>query len=142
VALVALGGAVGTLARYGLSGRFQAGAGGFPVATFGENVLGAALLGLLLAVVASRRSPAHWARPLLATGALGAFTTFSTFATELTLLGRDGRIGLAASYAAATLAAGLVAAGAGVRLGRRMSGRGQRPPAPGHDVLPDEAAPR
>jgi CrcB protein len=115
VALVALGGAVGTAVRYGLSGRFERGAGAFPLATFGENVVGAALLGLLVAVLVSGRSTAGWARPLLATGALGAFTTFSTFATELTLLGRDGRVGLAVAYAGATLAAGLVA------------GRGGRP---------------
>jgi CrcB protein len=91
----------GTAARYALSGRFERGAGAFPLATFGENVVGAVLLGLLVAVLVSGRSTPGWARPLLATGALGAFTTSSAFATELTLLGRDGRTGLAVAYGAA-----------------------------------------
>jgi CrcB protein len=139
VALVALGGAVGTVARYGLGQRFP-GAGAFPVATFGENVVGAALLGLLLAVLVSGRPPSGWVRPLLATGALGAFTTFSTFATELALLGREGRTSLAVAYAAATLAAGAAAAGAGMRLGRRLCERGPRAPAARTGPTPDEAA--
>lgn len=142
VALVALGGVIGTLARHGLSRRFPVAAAELPVSTFAENVAGAALLGLLVAVLVSDRPPARRLRLLLATGALGAFTTFSTFATELALLAREGRTGLAAAYAGATLAAGVIAAAAGVRLGGWVSERVQRPRTAGHEPVPQEAPTR
>ncbi len=139
VALVAVGGAIGTAARYGVNRPFPVRAGELPMATFGENVLGAALLGLLLAVLASRRMPSPGLRLLLATGALGAFTTFSTFATEVVLLVRDSRVGLALAYAVATLATGVAAAAAAVYLGKRLSVRGQGPSDAGGALTPQEA---
>lgn len=140
--LVAAGGAIGTAARYGLNRPFPVGAGEFPVATLAANVAGAALLGLLLAVLASRRQPSRRLRLLLATGTLGAFTTFSTFATEVALLARDGRGGLALAYAATTLAAGAAAAAAGVQLGSRLSVRAQGPPDSGGELTPQEVRKR
>ena len=142
VALVAAGGAIGTAARYGVSRRFLVGAGELPVATFGENVLGAALLGLLLAVLASRRTPSPGLRLLLATGTLGAFTTVSTFATEVVLLVRDSQVGLAFAYAAATLVAGVAAGAAGVQLGDRLLVRAQGPPDGGGELTSQEARKR
>ncbi len=139
VALVAAGGAIGTAARYGVGGRFPVEAGELPLATFGENVLGAALLGLLVAVLASRRPYSGQLRLLLATGTLGAFTTFSSFASEVVVLVRDDHVGLALAYVVATLVAGVAAAAAGVRLGSRLSGPTPRQAVSGHEVIPEKA---
>lgn len=142
MALVAAGGAVGTSARYGLSRGFPVEAGELPLATFGENVLGAALLGLLLAVLASRRRPSRRLRLLLATGMLGAFTTFSTFSAEIVVLVQGDHVGLALAYVAATLVAGVTAAAAGVGLGSRLSARLQGPSDTGGELTPQEVRKR
>jgi fluoride exporter len=126
VAVVMVGGAVGTAARYGLGQRFPVGASSFPVVTLVENVAGAAVLGLLLTVLVVRELPDWW-RLLLATGVLGSFTTFSTFATEVVLLVRDGAAATAVAYTAATMVLGIAAAAAGVSLAHRWvpHGRGR-----------------
>jgi fluoride exporter len=125
IAVVMVGGAVGTAARYGLGQRFPVGASSFPVVTLAENVAGAALLGLLLTVLAVRDLPQWW-RLLLATGVLGSFTTFSTFAAEVVLLVHDGAVVVALAYTTATMALGIAAAAAGVTVAKRWmpSGRG------------------
>ena len=138
VALVAVGGAIGTAARYGVNRPFPVRAGELPMATFGENVVGAALLGLVVAILASRPTPSPGLRLLLATGTLGAFTTFSTLATEVVLLTRDSRVGLAFAYALATLAAGLAAAAAAMCLGGRFSARRQGPSGTGGELMPED----
>jgi fluoride exporter len=127
VAVVMVGGAVGTAARYGLGQRFPVGASSFPVVTLVENVAGAAVLGLLLTVLMVRELPDWW-RLLLATGVLGSFTTFSTFATEVVLLVRDGAAATAVAYTAATMVLGIAAAAMGVSLAVRWGphGRGRR----------------
>ncbi|HEY0022786.1 MAG TPA: CrcB family protein [Longimicrobium sp.] len=81
--LVALGGAAGAVARYG-AGRWvgvPAGAG-FPWATFGVNVAGSLLLGIVVALV----PPDDPRRALLAVGFCGGLTTFSTFGYETMVL--------------------------------------------------------
>lgn len=126
LALVALGGFVGALARYAVSRLLPGSPDGFPVATFVTNLSGALLLGLLVAVLA--RDPSGRedgrsvgrARLLLGTGLLGAFTTYSTLAVEVTLLGRDGRVGIALGYGLASAVLGPAAAAAGVLLGARV----------------------
>lgn len=127
VAVVMVGGAVGTAARYGLGQRFPTAASSFPVITLIENVTGAALLGLLLTVLVVRDLP-HWWRLLLATGVLGSFTTFSTFATEVVLLVHDDAAGIALVYIAATMVLGIAAAAAGVTVAHRWlpGDRGRR----------------
>ncbi len=115
-----LGGAAGTAARYGLGQRFPVDEHALPAVTLVENVLGAALLGLLLTVLVVRDLPL-WLRPLLATGALGSFTTFSTFATEVVLLVDGGHATTAALYVAATMALGIAAAAGGIGLAQRLA---------------------
>lgn len=105
--LIAAGGAIGALARYGVVEAFPVEAGHFPVTTFGLNVIGAFLLGVLLEWLVRHRSIDHWARFALGIGVLGAFTTFSTFATEIAELARDDHGLLAAGYASASVVAGL-----------------------------------
>ena len=115
VALVAIGGAVGAVARYELTVEFPVHAGRFPYTTFSINIAGALLLGFLLEWLTRHRPRDAMLRPLLAIGVLGAFTTFSTVCTETVLLGRDGHVGLAAAYVLLTLAVGLAAVVVGLR---------------------------
>lgn len=112
--LVAVGGTIGALARYGLVRAFPVGAGTFPTTTFCINVTGAFALAFLLETLSRRGAPDHWLRLLVGVGVLGAFTTFSTMATELALLWRAGDRGTAVAYAAASLVAGVVAVLAGL----------------------------
>ncbi|UOR02995.1 CrcB family protein [Leucobacter allii] len=126
LAVVAVGGAAGSLARYGtglLIGSPDAN-GGFPFATLLVNVLGAFLLGALVEVVARRggeRGRWRTARLLLGTGVLGGFTTYSLYAGDTARLLLEGRIGVALGYAAATLLAGAAASGLGILAGRGIA---------------------
>lgn len=121
VVVVAVGGAIGTLARYGLSHAVPD-RGGVPVATLLENLVGAFLLGLLLEALA-RSGPdtgrRRVARLGLGTGVLGGFTTYSTFALEVVDRLADGRGGLAVAYAVGSVVLGVVACTGGVLVGAR-----------------------
>jgi len=114
---VLAGGAVGTLARAALEEGFGAGRGEWPWATFGINVVGSFLLGLLVAVLVVRGGDERW-RLALGTGVLGGFTTYSTFIVEADRLVADGHVGLATGYALGSIVVGVVAAALGAALGR------------------------
>lgn len=124
--LVAVGGAVGAVARTALSLHWPPAAGGFPWSTLLENTTGAFALGWLLAVLPYRRRYG-WAGPLLATGFLGGYTTFATMGLELHALGGLGAVGLAATYLLASAVLGLLAVAAGIGLGRRTAALRVRP---------------
>ncbi|WP_413451776.1 CrcB family protein [Georgenia phoenicis] len=117
VGVVALGGAVGALARHLLVGGAHAWA-----VTLAVNVAGAFLLGLLLERLA-RRDPASTRRLrlLLGTGALGGFTTYSGIAVEVLTRLDDGHWAAGAGYGLGTVVAGLVACGLGVVVGSRRA---------------------
>jgi len=110
--VVFLGGAVGAVARVALARTWPPEPGGWPWATFAANVAGAGLLG----AVEARATLSDLARGLLAPGLCGALTTFSALQVELVVLLDAGHEGLAAAYAAASLAAGVAAVAAGRRL--------------------------
>ena len=121
--LVALGGACGTLARYGAE-RLLGSADGLPVGTLTVNLLGAFMLGVLIEGLALRGSDAghrRAARLLLGTGFLGGFTTYSALAVESDGLLRDGRVGLAIAYALTTVVVGLLMSLAGILCARWVS---------------------
>ncbi len=113
--LVCAAGAAGALSRYAIG--LAAGDSGLTWATFGINVAGSFLLGLLLPLGDSL-SPE--VRTALAVGFLGSFTTFSTFTVDGFLFLDSGRGGLAALYLAGSVAAGVVAAFAGYEAGRAL----------------------
>jgi CrcB protein len=119
-----LGGAIGAVLRVGLGEMFPAAAGSWPWATFAINVSGAFALGYLTTRLQERLPLSTYRRPLLGTGFCGAFTTFSTMQVELLQMIDHRRYGLAAGYAAASLAAGylaIYAATASVRRTQRLA---------------------
>ncbi|MEV8338024.1 CrcB family protein [Leucobacter sp. NPDC077196] len=121
VGVVALGGAVGSLARVAVSNAMGAPAatGGFPLATLTVNLIGALALGALVAVAVHRGGPRwHRARLLLGTGVLGGFTTYSLLASDLATALLEGQVALALGYAAATVLGGAVVSGLGLCAGR------------------------
>lgn len=113
-ALVALGGALGSMLRYALSVQATAALGtGFPWGTLAVNVLGSAAIG-----VAAGLGVSGGARLLLVTGVLGGFTTFSAFSLETGELFERHPV-LAALYVAASVGLGLLAFAAALTLARR-----------------------
>ncbi len=112
--MVAAGGVLGALGRYGLGVAFPNQPTGFPWATFGVNVSGCALVGVLVVLV-TEAFPAHrLLRPFLGTGVLGGYTTFSTYVVDTERLVRAGAPVTALAYVGGTLASALVAAYLGV----------------------------
>jgi CrcB protein len=121
VAAVSLGGGLGALARYGVGLLVPTEPGRFPWGTFGINVLGCLLIGMLM-VVATELVRAHrLVRPFLGVGVLGGFTTFSTYSVESLRLLPD--VGLVVAYLLGTLVAAILAVMTGVWLVRRSARR-------------------
>ena len=118
LAAIALGGALGAPARYGVAQLIHSAPGTFPWATFWTNVTGSFALGLFLAVVVERFPPARYLRPFVATGFLGAYTTYSTFAVETDLLIKDGHAVTGIVYTVVSLLAGFAAVWLGISAAR------------------------
>jgi CrcB protein len=118
VASVAVGGALGALARYELGEQFVAATGTFPWSTFVVNVSGSFLLGLLLTFVLERWPPTRYVRPFFAVGVLGAYTTFSTYSVEADLLLKEGHVGIGLAYVVGSVAGTAAAVYLGIVTGR------------------------
>jgi CrcB protein len=117
---VALGSALGGVARHGIARLWPMVPGAWPVATMSVNIVGSFAIGLLAALMA--RDSSETARLFWMTGVLGGFTTYSAFALETVTLASAGAAGRAALYVAATVALCLVAAVAGRTLGLALAG--------------------
>ena len=117
--LVLLGGTIGTAGREGLHLVLPAD-GGIPWSVFLVNIVGAAVLGGLLAHLAAVEPETPRRREVrlfVGTGILGGFPTYSAPATDTGLLA-DSPPGLAIPYAVASVVLGVLAAGIGFRIGR------------------------
>lgn len=119
VLAVAIGGALGAMARYGLGGLVHRYASPhFPYGTFVVNVLGCLLFGILAGLSEHRFVLGPTARAFLLIGILGGFTTFSSFTFETFQLLRDAELARAAVNMAGQLLIGLAALWAGFVLAR------------------------
>ncbi|MEU9239103.1 fluoride efflux transporter CrcB [Streptomyces sp. NPDC048385] len=126
VAVVAVGGALGAVARYALALALPTATGGFPWATFWTNVIGCAVIGAFLVLITEGLSAHRLVRPFFGTGVLGGFTTFSTYAVDIQKLADHGRPAVALAYLAATLCAALTAVWCAAAVTRRVLTRRQR----------------
>ncbi len=119
--LVAAGGALGSVARYGAARLWPLGGGGsgggWPVATLTVNLLGCFAIGLLYIWIAARPGHAEHARLFWMTGVLGGFTTWSAFALEANLLGPTAS---GAAYVIITVAGCIAAAWLGRWIGTAL----------------------
>lgn len=116
LAYVALGGALGALARYGISGWVYDRMGeNFPWGTLVVNLVGCLALGLVIRWL-QVAAVAPEVRPFLTIGLLGAFTTFSTFSFETVALLQEGQWLRAGLYMGGSVVLGLIAMVAGMAL--------------------------
>lgn len=120
--LVATGGALGAVARYGLgmaAARLAPG-GAWPWGTFVANVSGGLLMGLLVGWLALRGGVGQESvRLFAAVGVLGGFTTFSAFSMETALMVQRRDLALAFGYAAGSVVVALAALFLGLMIARR-----------------------
>lgn len=111
VLYVAVGGALGSVARYlmGSALATQAVQWGvrFPVGTFAVNLVGCLLIGLVAGLADKHALIAADARLFLVTGVLGGYTTFSSFGLETVMLLKGGDIGLALAYVLGSVVLGV-----------------------------------
>lgn len=118
--LVALGGALGAMARYAVALALGGSHSSFPLATFGVNVLGSFCMGVGFVLILEKGVlPIEW-RYFFMVGALGAFTTFSTFSIESLSLLQNHSWQSAAIYISASVAASLGAVFLGVFLTEKL----------------------
>jgi CrcB protein len=122
VLLVGLGGFLGSVLRYLVSGWVQdwTGRDSFPVGTLAVNVVGCLVIGLLSQLAEARGAFSAEYRALVFVGILGGFTTFSSFGNETLNLWRDGQGSLALVNVAAQLVLGLGAVWLGRVLGHLL----------------------
>lgn len=122
LAVIASGGALGALGRWGIQTALPAGSpAAFPWATLLVNVLGCLLIGVLMWFVLEAWGERRYARPFLGVGVLGGFTTFSAYAAEGRGLLTSGAWLSAVLYLVGSVALGLLAVRLGYLLGSRIA---------------------
>jgi fluoride exporter len=119
--LVALGGALGSVARFKMSGWVlqQTPNWRFPTGTFVVNVVGCLIAGLLAGMAVKQDVFTPEARVFLFTGILGGFTTFSAFGLETLLLLKRGEAGVAVANVVVSIVVGLLVAWLGYEITAR-----------------------
>lgn len=122
--IVGLGGALGSMARYGAglaAARLAPGAA-WPWATLSVNVIGGLLMGLLVGWLAQRGQGGESLRLFAAVGVLGGFTTFSAFSLETVLMLERRQFGPAFAYVALSVILACAALFLGLMIARRVFG--------------------
>ncbi|WP_425839544.1 fluoride efflux transporter FluC [Microbacterium sp. PA5] len=135
--VVVLGGAVGVAARALLVVPLSAGTHPLvvPAVTLGINVAGSLLLGVIVGALDGRRP---LLRLFLGTGMMGGFTTYSAFAVHVVTTSSAAPI-VGLGLVVLSVFGGVVAATAGLMIGRRISGRPEQPGRPGAAEPPEVA---
>ena len=113
--LVGLGGAVGSVARYGFYRLLPA-----PVGTLGVNVIGGFLMGLLVGWLALKGNDTESSRLFVGVGVLGGFTTFSAFSLDAVQMMSRGAWGAVAAYVLGSVVASIAALYLGMMIGRGL----------------------
>lgn len=117
---IALGGAVGSTARYLVSTWVHSlWEGRWPIGTLLVNLLGSFAIGLVFVLIERQQIHSDW-RGVLMVGFLGAFTTFSTFSLEAVTLIEAGEYANALGYMLASAVLCVLAAGSGLWLMRSL----------------------
>ena len=117
---IAIGGALGALGRYWVSGLLNNAQGRLPLGTLTCNVGGSLLMGVLFVLVLEKARLSPELRPLLMVGFLGAFTTFSTFALESVVMLQEGHVMSALIYVSLSVILCLAALYVGMSLTRLL----------------------
>ena len=118
---VAVGGALGSIARYALSTWiFDVSSHKFPYATLAVNVLGSFFMGVLFVIIIEKAALPTEMRSLLMIGFIGAFTTFSTFSLDALGLWQNGQIFMSVVYMLATVILCLFAISSAIWLTRLL----------------------
>jgi fluoride exporter len=117
---IAIAGALGALARYGLGAAISDRFPGFPWGTLAINVTGSFILGLLFVILTERTTTSAAVRSAITIGFVGAYTTFSTFSLETVRLLEDGSIVAGTLNVAGNLVLGIAAAWGGIALARAL----------------------
>ena len=119
--LIAIFGAVGTLARYGLQGLVQVKMNStYPYGTLLINLTGCFFLGLLVQIMLNRMIVSPEWRMAITVGFFGGYTTFSTFAWETAKMMEAGEWLRVSSYVAASVIFGVLLSATGIRLAQRF----------------------
>lgn len=120
LAVIAAGGIIGTLARYGLNLAWPHEPGRFAWATLAVNTSGCLLIGGLMVLIDRVWIGRPLVRPFLGIGVLGGYTTFSTYALDIQQMLDAGAAGPAVAYLVGTVAAALAAVWVGTALTTRV----------------------
>ena len=120
IALIALGGVVGTLARYFVGAWLQGPNAVFPRGTLIINLVGSLVLGFVMRLATGSTLVTPETRGALTVGFCGAFTTMSTFSYETVALVTDGEYWRAGLYAGGTIAGCLLATLTGIALASQL----------------------
>lgn len=122
VGWVAVGGALGTLARYfGMVTIGHFWRTDFPWAVFIINVIGSFVIGIVAELQALVLSNSEMVRAFVIVGLLGGFTTFSSFSLDIWLLVERGQVALAFAYALGSVAVGVAGLALGLNLVRILA---------------------
>lgn len=116
---VAIGGAFGSLFRYGLS--LLANQPGWPLGTWLANILGSFLIGILSVMGKEKGILSPELYLLFATGVMGGFTTFSTFSLEVVSFWGEGQFMRGILYVLLSMIVGLLSCAGGIWLARQFS---------------------
>ena len=119
--MIAIGGALGSMARFAAVGyltpmlNFR-----FPIGTFIVNIVGSFLIGVGYVVLVEKAVlPSEW-RLFLITGILGGFTTFSAFSLEMLQMWQEGHVLISIFYATSSVVLGLLFAYVGMHLTQKL----------------------
>ena len=120
IIIIAVGGAIGTISRFGLNQLFLDQNGGNTISTFIANSTGSFILGFLIAYISLKREWPPEINLFLSIGILASYTTFSTLTVSTIYMIENGEIIKALINVSGSILVGLIAAYLGIILGRSV----------------------